>query len=111
MVREPLGGAALVFEVAVAVEVALLVDPSEGSAGVRFQLADEGGVPAPALVLVEQDQEELGRVVGPVVGTVGVEAEADELPAPQLVQDLARLGVAEVVALRCLGLGQRPISW
>src|SRR5204863_5628835 len=41
------------------------------------------------------------------VGTVGVEAEADELPAPQLVQDLARLGVAEVIALRCLGLGQR----
>ena len=38
---------------------------------------------------------------------MGVEAEADELPAPQLVQDLARLGVAEVVALRCLGLGQR----
>src|SRR5207248_10131626 len=42
------------------------------------------GVPAPALVLVEQGQEELGRVVGPVVGT-------DEAALVDVLEIVARL--------------------
>src|SRR5205823_5511667 len=82
VVSEPLRRTALVFEVAVAVEIPFLVDPVERPPLIWLEPSYEGGVCSPALVLVEQDQEELRGVVGPVVRTVWVEAEADELASP-----------------------------
>jgi hypothetical protein len=107
VIAETLRGPSLVFEVAVAVQVGVLVDPLEGAPCIRLELAHECVVGGPALVLVEQDQEELRRIVGPVIRTVWVEAERDELAAAKLVEDLAGLGVPKIVAPGRLGLGQR----
>ena len=82
------------------------VDPRERRARVRFEPADEVGVARPALELVEQDQEEGTRVGAAVVGRVWTLAEHGELAEAQLVQDLAGLGVAEVVELDGLPGGQ-----
>src|SRR5204863_3874208 len=58
VVLESLRRAALVFEVAVAIEIPFLVDPTERAPRIRLEPSYEGGVCSPALVLVEQDQEE-----------------------------------------------------
>ena len=50
------GVAALVLDVAVAVEVAAVLDPSQRGASVRLQLANQRVVAGPAVVLVEQDR-------------------------------------------------------
>jgi hypothetical protein len=91
------GVAGLVPDVAVAAQVGVLIDPVEGGAGLEFQVADEFGVAAPALVLVEQDEEQRGAVGGAVVGGVGPLLEGGELAVPHLVEDLAGVFVAEVV--------------
>ena len=44
--------------------------------------------------------------MGAVVGAVRVDAELRQLSATQLVQDLSRLGIAEVVALGGLIFGE-----
>src|SRR5207253_8189868 len=56
---------------------------------------------------IEQDQEQWGRVVGDVVGTVRTLTQPGQLAAPQLVQDLARFSVAEVVEVGRLQRRQR----
>ena len=58
---------------------------------------DESRVAGPALVLVEQHQEERRGVGGAVVGRVRPLAEGGDLAEAQLVQDLAGLLVAEAV--------------
>ena len=89
--------AALVLDVAVAVPVAVLVDPFERSPGVLLELSHESTALRPALVLVEQDQEQHRRVGAPVVGRMRALLERGELAAPKLVQDLPGLLVTELV--------------
>ena len=70
-----------VLDVAVAVEVGVACDPLDRAPRRRLELAHEVPVAGPALVLVEQDQEQHGRVVAAVV-VAGVLAEPRELAAP-----------------------------
>jgi hypothetical protein len=107
LVVEPAGRAPAVLEEAVAVEVALLLDPAHCGASVLFESADEFAVPCPQVVLVEQNEEERGRIVRAVVGRVRSVAEHCQFAAPPLVQDLSGLGVAKVVALDRLQFRER----
>ena len=92
---------ALVLDVAIAVEVAVAVDPLEPRARLALEAPHEIGVGGPPFVLVEDDEEERCRVDRAVVGRVRALLEGGELPEAELVQDLPRLGVSErVVALR-----------
>src|SRR5205085_11306875 len=88
-----------VLDVAVPVAIAPLVDPFERRACVRLEVAYERCVSRPALDLVEQDEEERRRVRRPEVRRVRPLLEPRQLAEPDLVQDLARLRVAERIVL------------
>src|SRR5262249_25466764 len=100
--------AAPVPDVAVALEVGVLVDPVQGRARLVLQLADELAVAGPALVLVEQDDVEGRGVRVAVIGRVGPLLEPAELPVARLVEDPARVLVAEVVAPGPLPVAEDP---
>ena len=91
--------AALVLDVAVTIAVAVLVDPHQRGSRVRLELTDELGIAGPALVLVEQDEEERRRVGGAVVGRLRTLVEVYEFAEAQLVEDLAGLLIAERIVL------------
>ena len=95
-----LGVPALVLDVAVAVAVAVARRSSASAARASVSSSRTSvGVARPALVLVEQDEEERRRVGAAVVGRVRPLLERGQLAEPELVEDLARLLVAEVVDL------------
>jgi hypothetical protein len=98
--------APLVPDVAVAHEVGVLVDPGQSGARFVFQLAHQLRVAGPALVLVEQHHVERRRVHGAVVRRVRAFFERRHLAVPHLVQDAARILVAEVVAAAALAFAE-----
>lgn len=106
LVTQPFGRAGGVLDVAVAVPVAVLVDPAQRCQRVVPQAPDGLVVAGPAPVLGEQDQPELGGVSAAVVRSERFLAAAGQLAAANLVQDLARLLVGEVVARLTLEPGQ-----
>ena len=89
--------AALVPDVAVALEVGVLVDPGERRARLVLEVAHELAVARPALVLVQQHDVERRRVGAAVVGRVRALLERRHLAVAHLVEDAARILVAEVV--------------
>src|SRR5262249_32299774 len=99
-------GLPLVLDVAVAVAVAEAVDPVQRRPSRALQLAGQGGVARPALVLVQKYQEQRRRVCTAVVGRVRPFAEGGQLAEAQLVEDLARLLLAVVVHRLSLAGGQ-----
>ena len=99
--------AALVRDVAVALEVGVLVDPVERGPRLVLELAHELAVAGPALVLVEQHDVERRRVGAAVVRRVRPLLERGHLAVAHLVQDPARVLVAEVVDARSLPLAER----
>ena len=98
--------AAFVLDVAVAVEVAAVLDPGQRSAGVALERADERVVAGPAVVLVEEDEEQRRRVGASEVRRMGALAACGELTEAQLVQDLSGLLLVEVVSLVGLASGE-----
>jgi hypothetical protein len=96
LILEPARCAALVLDEAVAVPVAVLVDPGERLQRRVPERAHERGVVGPAPDLREQHQVERRRVGGPVVRAEPV---LRSLAGTQLVDDLARLGVHVGVVL------------
>ena len=107
LVTQPFGRAGGVLHVAVAVPVAVVVDPAQRGERVVAQLADQVVVPGPAPVLRQQDQPELGGVGAAVVGVVGHHSLPGQLAEADLVQDLAGLLVGEVDAAPSLMMGER----
>ncbi len=102
--------AALVRDVAVALEVGVLVDPVERRPRLALELADELAVARPALVLVEQDDVERRRVGAAVVRRVRPLLERRHLAVAHLVEDPARVLVAEVVdAVPCQSPSARRV--
>ena len=99
--------APLVGDVAVALQVGVVVDPGQGRARLLLERSDELGVAGPALVLVEQHDVERRRVDGAVVGRVRPLLERGHLAEAQLVEDAAGVLVAEVVAARPLPEAER----
>ena len=99
--------AALVRDVAVALEVRVLVDPVQRRARLVLEVAHELRVAGPALVLVEQHDVQRGRVDAAVVGRVRPLLEGRHLAVAHLVEDPARVLVAEVVDPRALALAER----
>ncbi len=97
---------AQVLDEAVAVEVARVVDPVERRQRVRPQPLEQRVVAGPGMGLAEQDQPERGRIDRPVVGVVRRLARVGHLAGPQLVEDLAGLGVVPRVVRRRLEPGQ-----
>src|SRR5690606_8302566 len=91
--------AGLVLDVPVAVEIAVLLQPGHGGSSRLLQPSHRGRVAGPALVLIEDDEEKRRGIRGPVVRRVWTLAEVSQLTIAQLMQDLARLRVPEVVNL------------
>ena len=107
MVLQPGIEVALVVDVAIAVVVAILVEPFERGPRLHLEVLDELTIAGPALDLIEQDDEE-GRHIGrAVVGTVRPLLEGSQFAVAQLVQDLAGLLIAEIIQARPLPGGQR----
>ena len=102
LVAEALARPRLVLDVAVAVTIAVLVDPGERSGDLVPSPQNERVLAGEAPVLREEDQPERRRVGGAVVGAVRLLAQLRQLAAADLVQDLAGLLVAEVVDARAL---------
>ena len=96
------GGAGGVFLEAVAVAVAVLVDPGEAAFGGGDMAVDEAAVAGGAPGGVQGHEVERGRVGGAVIGGVRDHLEMREFAVAEFVQDLAGFGVAVVVALLCL---------
>ena len=99
--------APLVRDVAVALQVGVVVDPGQGGSRRQLQNAHELRVAGPALVLVQEHHEERRRVDRAVVGRVRPLLERGHLAEAHLVQDPARVLVAEVVAARPLPEAER----
>jgi hypothetical protein len=89
--------ASLVGDVAVALEVGVRIDPVERRPGLELQLSHQPGVTGPPLVLIEQHDEQRGRICGAVVGRMGSLLEGGQLAIAHLVEDPAGILVAEVV--------------
>src|ERR1700722_16865055 len=98
--------AARVLDVTVPVGVAAVIDPLQRRSGIWLERAYERVVAGPAVILVEQDQEQRRGVGRPEVGRVRALAASRELAEAQLVQDLAGLAFVEVLALARLGAGE-----
>ncbi len=92
----------LVRDVAVALEVRVLVDPLQRGEGLVLEVANELSVAGPALVLVQQDDEQRRCVGRAVVRGVRPLLEGGQLPVAHLVQDPAGILVAEIVDARAL---------
>ena len=95
-------GAGPVLDVAVLVGVAVRVAPRQGALGGGQELAPEHAIARPLHRLGEQHREERRRVHGAVVRTVGDLAQAGELAAPELVEDLPGRLLGERIHLRAL---------
>jgi hypothetical protein len=83
-----------------------VLDPVQGRTGIGLQGAYELRVARPAVVLVQEDEEQGRGVGGPEVRGVRELTARGELAEAQLVQDLARLLFVEVVALLGLAGGK-----
>ena len=103
--------APLVPDVAVALQVGVLVDPGERGARLDLEVAHELRVAGPALVLVEQDDVEGRRVGAAVVRRVGPLLERRHLAVAHLVQDPAGILVTEVVDARALPARRARAGW
>src|SRR5207248_1860800 len=90
LILEPAVATTLVLDEAVAVAVAVAVDPLERAERGPAQLTHEIRVVCPAPQLGEEDQVERRRVDGAVVAR---KPRARRLPVTHLVHDLARLRV------------------
>src|SRR5262249_4663272 len=71
-----------------------------------LHLLNELRIPCPTLVLVEEDQEEGCRVGGAEVGGMRPLLEGGHLAPSNLMKDLSRLLVTEVVPLAALTAGE-----
>ena len=89
----PVGVAAGVFDEAVAVDVAVLVDPAQGAIDVVPEPGDELPIARARVVVAGEDHEQRRRVHAAVIAAEGDLAEARHLAGAGLVQDLAGLGV------------------
>ena len=103
LVDEPALRAAPVLDEAVAVEVAVLVDPGERAQRGLPEVADERRVARPAPDLGEEDEVERRRVNRAVVAR---EPRFGSLAVAHLVDDLAGLGVDRRVVLGRLQRGE-----
>ena len=102
--------ATLVGDVPVSLQVRVLVDPAQRRAGLELQFLHQP-VTGPPLVLIEQHNEQRRRVGAAVVGRVGSLLEGGQLAIPHLVEDPARILVAEVVdAGGCLVEARVPVG-
>src|SRR5204862_2592761 len=99
--------AALVPDVAGALEVGVLVNPVERRARLGLEVADELAVACPALVLVEQDDVERRGVDRAVVRRVRPFLERRQLAVAHLVQDPPRILVEEVYHAAALPVAVR----
>ena len=102
LVAEALPRPRLVLDVAVAVTIAVPVDPGERGGDLVPSPENERVLAGEAPVLREEDQPERRRVGGAVVGAVRHLAQPRQLAAADFVQDLAGLLVPEVVDPRAL---------
>jgi hypothetical protein len=110
LVHQAGGIAAGVFDEAVAVDVAVVVDPAERAVDVVPQSGDEVAVARTAVVVAGQDHEQRRRVHTAVVAAEWHLAEAGHLPRARFVQDLSRLGILGRVGRDRLGgseIGER----
>jgi len=74
--------------------------------GVRPQPIDGRHIASPAFVLVEQHQPQRRRIDRAVVRRMRDLVRSCQLAGAQLMQDLARGGIAELIHLGCLEPGQ-----
>src|SRR5215469_11748159 len=95
LVLEPFRVSAFIFDIAITVAIAVLVDPGYGSARFPFQRAHESAVSGPAFVFLKEDQEQGRRVRAPVVGGVWRLFKGCQLAKSQFVRDFAWLRIAK----------------
>ena len=88
---------ALVFDEAVAVLVAVLVDPAQGCLGRGKQLLPGRPVVGPLQIFRVENEEQRGGVHAPVIGRMRDLPGARQLAAADLVEDLSRFLLAEIV--------------
>src|SRR6266852_5290984 len=96
-----------VFEIAVAVLVAVRIAPRERRLGCRPQLVEQRSVARPLERFGEDGEKEWGRVDSPIED-VRPQPSLDRLAVPDLVQDLARLLFGPRINALALVLGQEP---
>src|SRR5262245_31906655 len=99
--------APLVPDVAVVLEIGVLVDPVQRRPRLELEIPNELPVAGPPLVLVEQHDVEGRRVRAAVVRRVRALLEGGQLAVTQLVQDPAGILVPEIVEPRPLPLAER----
>jgi hypothetical protein len=100
-------GCPLVLDEAIAVAVAVALDPVQRPVRSRQQLGDVGRIGAPEVQLTEQLHEQRGCVDAAVVDSSSGQRVCRVGPEPHLVQDLAGLLLAAGLDLGALEAGQR----
>ena len=105
LVDQPIGVAAAVFDEAVAVAVAVGLEPAQRRLDVRPELEHGGEIAGPLEVGAGEHDEERRGIDAAVVAAERHFAELGHLAEAHLVQDLAGLGVGGGVDLGCLDAG------
>ena len=106
LVHQAVGRLPLVLDEAVAVAVAVAVDPAQGGLDVGPERLDERPVAGALVVGAGQQDEQRRGIDAAVVAAEGHLLQRRHLAVAGLVQDLARLGVLLGDHLRRLGGGQ-----
>jgi hypothetical protein len=86
----------------VAVAIPVFVDPIQAGLCIRKMPLDKGWISRRPPRGVQGDQIQRRRISGPEIGGVRDQSEVRQLPIAQLMQDLAWLSVAVIIALRRL---------
>ena len=107
LLHQAFGAAARVFDEAVAVAIAVALDPFQRVQDIRPDRANELGIARAAVIRAGQSDEQWRGVGGAVVAAERYLARARHFAAASLVQNLARLAIALGVLDGCLGRGEK----
>ena len=108
LVGQPLVRLARIFDEAVAIPVAIIVDPGERGDDVGPDVPDRVEIAGALIILRGKHHEQWRGINRSIITAERHLAERRHLAAAPLVQDFARLGIRRGVMFGRLQIGQRP---
>ena len=108
LINETAFACRLIFDVAVAIEIAELIDPAQSCFDVRTQLIEDTQITGPRRMTAHEDQPQGCRIDRAIVRRVRNLVEVRHLSDAQFVEDFARLLIAPFVSLCSLVIGEQP---
>src|SRR5512134_2703053 len=98
-------GRAVVFQIAIAVSIAVPVDPLKRPLDIGTEFLEQSEVSCPSSMAADQDQKERGGVDRPIVRGMGDFLQPRQLSDARFVRNLSRLLIPPMIDTVALILG------